>query len=307
MLQLHCEAFMTSVVKKIINNNLVKGAPKFLSNGPDYEVIMGSIAYGVENDVSDMDVYGFIVPPKEFVFPHLRGEIPGFDDAKPLFDQYQEHHIKDPSARGGKGRTYDFSIYSIVKFFKLLQENNPNIIDSLYVNDTHVLHASEIGKMVRGNREVFLHKGCWAKFKGYAYAQVHKLKTKRPEGKRKKIIEEFGYDIKFAYHVVRLLNEVEQLLLEGTMDLTKNCEQLKSIRRGEWSVERIDQFFLEKEKQLEESFHKSELPSKPRNKEIKALLFKCLEYKYGTIDQIVYQASAAEDAIQQIKLIIDKV
>ena len=39
---------------------------------------------------------------------------------------------------------------------------------------------------------------------------MHKMRTKEPEGKRRAIIEEFGFDVKFAYHVVRLLNEVEQ-------------------------------------------------------------------------------------------------
>jgi hypothetical protein len=39
--------------------------------------------------------------------------------------------------------------------------------------------------------------------------------------------------VKFAYHVIRLLGEAEQILLEGDIDLRRNSAQLKAIRRGD--------------------------------------------------------------------------
>jgi len=87
-----------------------------------YETIMGSIAYGVSSDESDRDIYGFCIPPKEEVFPHLDGEIPGFDAPKKRFAQYQQMHVEDASARGGKGVDYDLTIYSIVKYMSLCME-----------------------------------------------------------------------------------------------------------------------------------------------------------------------------------------
>ena len=180
---------MSSHFEKLYTRKMLPTAPDFLSSAIQYEVIMGSVAYGVSNDSSDMDIYGFAIPPKDFVFPQLRGEIPGFDDFDLKFDQYQQHHIFDESALGGKGRTYDFTVYSIVKYFRLLMDNNPNIIDSLFVPDNCVLHSTDIGDMVRQNRQLFLHKGYWAKFKGDAYGQMHKIRTKKPEGKRKALVD----------------------------------------------------------------------------------------------------------------------
>jgi hypothetical protein len=84
---------MSSHFEKQYAKNRLLTAPAFLSSSIQYEVIMGSVAYGVSNDSSDMDVYGFAIPPKEFVFPQLRGEIPGFDDFSLKFEQYQQHHI----------------------------------------------------------------------------------------------------------------------------------------------------------------------------------------------------------------------
>ncbi len=56
------------------------------------------------------------------------------------------------------------TVYPIVKYFRLLMDNNPNIIDSLFVPRNCVLYSTKVGEMVRENRHIFLHKGCWAKF-----------------------------------------------------------------------------------------------------------------------------------------------
>lgn len=106
--------------------------PAWLSTNTHYLTIMGSVAYGVSSDSSDMDIYGFCTPKKEMVFPHLAGEIRGFSKQTEPFDQWQKPHIEDRSALGGKGRTYDFTVFGIVRYFQLLMENNPNLIDSIY-------------------------------------------------------------------------------------------------------------------------------------------------------------------------------
>jgi hypothetical protein len=183
-------------------------------------------------------------------------------------------------------------------------ENNPNIIDSLYVPDSCVLYSTPIADRIRENRKMFLHKGCWATFKGYAYGQMHKIRTKKPEGKRKPIVEQFGYDVKFAYHVVRLLNEVEQLLVEENLDLTKNSEQLKSIRRGEWSLEKLEEYFARKEADLESFYLKSNLPDLPRVDAVRNLLMECLEQQFGSLGNLVNQDGKAHVTLSKIQDIL---
>jgi len=270
--------------------------PEWLISTTHYLTIMGSQAYGVSNDTSDCDIYGFAIPPKEDIFPHLRGEIMGFGRQNHRFDQWQEQHIEDKEAR----KEYDFSVYSIVKYFQLCMENNPNMIDSLFTPERCVLHSTQIAQLVRESRRSFLHRGCWHKFKGYAYSQMHKMNSKDPEGKRRETIEKFGFDVKFAYHVVRLLNEVEQILVEGDLDLQRNREQLKSIRRGDWTQEQIVQYFADKEKMLEEAYSKSELPWGPDEEKIKSLLVRCLEMHYGNLDKAIVIPDRFENALRQI-------
>ena len=62
----------TSTTQKIIENGYIKNYPSFLINNIHYEVMMGSVAYGVSNDMSDVDIYGFCVPPEEIVFPYRK-------------------------------------------------------------------------------------------------------------------------------------------------------------------------------------------------------------------------------------------
>lgn len=295
-----------STTKKLKEAGLIN-PPSFIPHNIHYETIMGSVAYGVSSDTSDMDVYGFCIPPKDMIFPHLAGEIPGFGNQINRFEQYQQHHILDKSALAGAGRTYDITVYSIVKYFQLCMENNPNMIDSLFTPANCVLHITKVGNMVRENRHMFLHKGAWHKFKGYAYSQLHKMTTKNPVGHRVEIRETFGYDVKFAYHVVRLLNEVEQILIEGDIDLQRNREQLKSIRRGEWKEEEIREYFASKERDLEKLYVESKLPHSPDEDKIKKLLLECLEEHYGNLEDAVVKPDAAISALKDIQAILEKV
>jgi len=287
---------VASVIQRLEQKGLLNSPPSFLKNGVQLEVLMGSVAYGVANDTSDMDVYGFCVPSRDYVFPHLRGEIEGFGTPGPRFGQFQQHHIEDKEAR----KEYDVCIYSVVKFFQLCMENNPNMVDALFVPRRCVLYSTAMGELVRENRRLFLSKACWPKFKGYAYAQLHKMRTKKPVGSRIATIEEYGYDVKFAYHVVRLLNEVEQILLSGDLDLECNREQLKAIRRGEWSMDKISAHFEEKEKVLEAAYHQSSLPHSPDEKAIRRLLLECLEHHYGSLDAVVQRDDKAGNVLKQI-------
>lgn len=298
---------MGSTFSKLNHKKLLQTKYDFIDTGIQYEVLMGSVCYGVSNDESDFDVYSFCIPPRDYVFPHLRGEIEGFSTPGERFEQFQQHHIFDKQALGGKGRHYDMTVYSIVKYFRMLMDCNPNIIDSLYVPRRCVLYSTQVGEMVRENRWLFLHKGVWPKFKGYAYAQLHKLRTKQPEGGRKEIVEQFGYDIKYAYHVVRLLNEVEQILHSGDLDLETNKEQLKEIRRGLWPLEQVESYFAQKERHLEALYLKSNLPLQPNEHKIRDLLLHSLEHHYGSLEGCIVKPDEAIEALKNIQFTLNQV
>lgn len=306
-----------NLLQRLVAQGLIR-PPGWLADNLHYLTIMGSVAYGVADttdaeQVSDVDVYGFCIPPREIVFPHTAGHIWGFGRFKEgmprnHFGVYQEHHIKAPSEGGGKGREYDLQIYSIVKYFQLCMECNPNMVDSLFTPEVCVLHSTRVGDLLRENRKLFLHQGICDRFKGYAYAQVHKMQTKQPEvgSKRAALREKHGFDVKFAYHIVRLLNEAEQLLLEGDLDLQRNREMLKSIRRGEWTQEQILEYFEKKRVDLETARTRSPLPTGPDEAAIRNLLLRCLEMHYGSLEGSVSVPGRAEGMLRRIRELLDE-
>lgn len=338
--------------------------PKWMSSNIAYMVIMGSAAYGVNQDDSDQDIYGFCIPPKGIVFPHTEGIIQGFGNQGDKFNVWTEHHIKHPD---DAKREYDFAIYNIVKYFSLIMENNPNMIDSLFVPANCVIHATSIGQHVRENRKMFLHKGAWHKFKGYAFSQMGRIKSKKidrvtdlwafeeehglqrdisfaqvkeedtlrsqladnkrsplfkslndtdfkvyarlydammNENKRLEGIKRYSYDVKFAYHVVRLMNEVEQIMIEGDIDLLRSREQLKSIRRGEWTLEQLEDWFVHKEKTLESVYAESKLPYEADESKVKALLLECLEMHYGSLDKVVAKDISSAALLNDLETLV---
>ena len=278
--------------------------PPWLPSTTHYLCTMGSVAYGVAGDDSDSDVYGFCIPSKEMIFPHLAGEIQGFGRQIKRFEQWQEHHIQDVDA----GKEYDFQIYNIVKFFQLCMENNPNMCDAMFVPERCVIHCSAVGNIVRENRKLFLHRGCWHKFRGYAYSMLHKMSTKNPEpgSKRYELIQQYHMDTKFAYHVVRLIYEVEQILTTQDLNLECNSETLKAIRRGEWTEQRVVDFFEQKEKALNEAYANSTLPYSPDEQKIKKLLLECLEHHFGSLSGAYIEPDRYRNALIEIQDVCTK-
>ena len=246
-----------------------------------YITMMGSRAYDTYREDSDYDLYGFTIPPKDYVFPFHYGFIHGFSKNVPSFDQFIKHGMTYD------GKDVDIQLFSIVKYFRLLMDNNPNMLDSIFTKREYVIKCTKVAEMVRLNRKTFIHKGLFHKFIGYSFSQLKKAKSKDRKGKRKDIVDKYGFDTKFAGHVIRLLDEGEQLLLNGEMDITRANEKIKAINRGDVSLEEIESTFKEKEKYLTKLYEESKLPYSPDEEVIKDLLLRCLEEHFGSLDTIV--------------------
>lgn len=290
---------MASMLHRAVREKLIT-PPAWLANNLHLEVIMGSRAYGCNSPESDYDLGGFCIPPKEELFPHLKGGIPGWDKIPEPYDQYQKVHIKDSEAR----KEYGFAIYSIVKFFKLCAGSNPNMVDTLFVPTNCVTYSTQIGQRVRDCRHLFLSKLSWPTFKGYAFQQLHKMDSKEAEGNRLESILKYGYDVKYAYHIVRLVDECEQLLTTGDLDLQRASELMKTVRRGEWTREQVVAHFERQLPILEAAYAKTSLPERPDMEKLKALLLECLETHYGSLDKVVAKPNRLKQALKDIDAIL---
>ena len=121
------------------------------------------------------------------------------------------------------------------------------------------------------------------------------------------MVAQHGFDTKFGYHVVRLIVEVEQILMEGDINLQRNNDQLKAIRRGEWTEDRLRTWFSEKESHLERLYSESTLRPVPDEEGIKVLLMQCLEEHYGSLKGCVVDPDQTVIALRNIQAELDRV
>lgn len=336
------------IISELRKHGLIS-PPKWLDDNTAFLTRMGSEAYGASLGASsDVDVYGFCFPRREDVFPHTAGFIDNFGTRPQPFHQWTEHHIKTPDGRN----EYDFVVYSIVKFFDLAFDASPNIVDALFVPRRCIIHATDIGNMVRENRRLFLNKKLKSRLLSYSFAQLAKLKnsstplvqfvrdhqidpsyfetevsdntllvhlseTERAEfialkekfpikqnEKRRADIFRVGYSSKEAYHVIRLALQAEQVLAEYDLDLERNSQILLSVRRGEWSYDRIVSWFEEKEKSLETLYANSTIPNAPDEEAIKQLLLNCLEAHYGCLSAVIARNTTADTLVQELDAVM---
>lgn len=270
------------VVRRLYKASLLNVEQEFVKD-VHYECITGSESYSINlKDSSDTDIVGICIPPVEYVFPYISGGyILGFGPRPQNFEVFQQHHIEHADKK------YDIAVYNVVKFFQLAAENNPNCVDILFVRDHHITHIDAIGKLIRQNRRLFLTKHSYHKFLGYAFAQAKKMRTAKKEGGRKEAFEQHGYDTKQASHLCRLALESEMILTEHDLDLGRHSEQLKSIRRGEWTLNQIELWFKEKELILNKLYTESTLRHSPDWPELTRVLLCVLEEKFGSLSKYV--------------------
>lgn len=293
-----------SIARKLERKELLTGVKPFIID-THYEVIMGSFAYGVSSDMSDTDVYGMYVPPVEYIFPHTAGYVRGFGP-QPNYgsvDNFQRHHIMCDD------REYDLALYSIIRYFDLCMDNNPNMIDSLFVPDRCVVHVDTVGEIMRENRRLFLHKGIQKKLLGYAFGQFKKIRSQTREGKRAESVAEHGYDVKNAYHVVRLVQQAEMVMTQHDLDLEANRELLKDVRSGAWTLDELETWFVKRRNELDTLYVTSDLRLVADYDTIKSLLMQCLEAKFGTLEAYFNSEGSdkiAQDKLMQIKAIVNR-
>ena len=117
--------------------------------------VTGSYLYGTNLPDSDKDVRGVFIPSEEFYLGFLEKV------------EQVESHVPD--------ETY----FELSKFFKLCLDNNPNILELLFVPKEFTLFTSPQWQEILNNKPLFLSTKARHTFSGYAVSQLHRIKQHR--------------------------------------------------------------------------------------------------------------------------------
>ena len=122
-----------------------------------FDCIVGSRLYGTNTEKSDTDYRGVTNTPLNVVLDLFQG-----------FEQKDSGFVED-----------DKVIYDLGKFIKLCAASNPNIIELLFIPDSHILFSSPAWEKLIENRQYFLSKKARHTFSGYAMSQLNDIKNHR--------------------------------------------------------------------------------------------------------------------------------
>ena len=194
----------------------------------------GSIAHGTYQETiteDDKDIMGVFVEPPDYIFGLKRIET-------------VERMISE-KVNTGKIIVWDIVYYSLKKYLSLVAKQNPNVLSLLWLPDRHILKCTELGKQLLAAKQSLASKQAYHSFVGYAYGQLHRMKNPDQTGKlgqkRKELIARFGYDVKNASHLIRLLKMGIEFLATGELIVERpENNLLLEIKRGDWPLQKVE-------------------------------------------------------------------
>lgn len=140
----------------------------------------------------DRDELGILIEPAEFVVG-LRH-----------FEQYVQRD--QPEGVRSRPGDLDLTLYGLRKFASLALKGNPTILLLFNVPESKCVVLTEEGRKLRELAWAFASKKAGAAFLGYMQQQRQRLMGERGQMnvKRPELVERYGFDTKYAGHIVRL-------------------------------------------------------------------------------------------------------
>lgn len=224
----------------------------------------GSIAHGTyvpSNDpdsYDDKDLIGIAIPPIDYYVG-----------------------LKEFGSRGTveiKEGDLDIVVYEHRKTLRLLSKGNPNVLSMLWLPQERYLHKTDSGRVLLDSRQLFSTKTAYPAFRGYAKGQLNKMFKRRLPGiygaKRKELLDRYGYDVKQASHLIRILRQGIEFMDTGKMTVDRSdidADELITVKNGEMSLPWVEKESRRLDDELECAGRRSTLPEQVDRSRVNAL------------------------------------
>ncbi|MCU1239116.1 MAG: hypothetical protein JWP63_7083 [Candidatus Solibacter sp.] len=206
-----------------------------------YRCVVGSTAYGLNQEGSDTDRRGFYLPPAE-----LEWSLAGVPEQ--LESEAEEVY------------------WEIEKFIRLALKANPNVLECLYSPLVEV--CTPLAQELIDLRQIFLSQHVHRTYNAYVLSQFKKLEQDlRNHGKMR---------WKHVMHLIRLLLSGVRVLRDGLVPLRVDeyRERLLAIRWGEVPWEEVERWRLSLHAELDAALGSTRLPADPDYERANAFLIR---------------------------------
>jgi uncharacterized protein len=216
---------------------------------------VGSTVHGLGvAGTDDRDELGICIEPPEYVIG-LR---------------HFEQHVYRSQPEGARSQAgdLDLTIYGLRKFASLALKGNPSILLLFNVPDEKCIVLTSVGEELRRMAWAFASQKAGAAFLGYMQQQRQRLMGERGQMnvKRPELIERYGFDTKYAGHIIRLGFQGIDYMESGSFPIPMPDDQrdfILAVRTGKVSENETLTKAGELEHELKAAIHSSPLPAQP--------------------------------------------
>lgn len=236
------------------------------------EAVVGSTVHGtaVDDGLEDLDLMAVVVEDqKTFV---------GFNASDTWVSR-----TKPVGVRSEAGDT-DWVAYGLRKYLNLALKGNPSVLLILFAPDEFIRLDSPEGFALRALAPAIVSRAVYMPFRGYMRQQHERLLGLRGQRNvtRPELVDAYGYDTKYAGHVVRLGLQGTELLTTGRLSLPMQEEEralVVKIRTGGFSLAEVSELIINAEKKLDAAHAASPLQERPDSARVEQWMLKTyLEY-----------------------------
>jgi len=167
----------------------------------------------------------------------------------------------------------DLQAYTLRKFASLAAKGNPSILAAIFSQGIHRdtgVDFDKLGRMVASRR-------AGSAFLGYMNQQLERWQGLRGQKnvKRPELVDAYGFDTKYAAHVIRLGSQGIEYMQNGRFAmplLPPLAEDIVALRMGQISEENALAWAFDVERELLSAVNASKLPEQPASESINAWL-----------------------------------
>lgn len=220
------------------------------------EAVVGSTVHGtaVKDGLEDLDLMAVVLEDQK--------TFAGFNATDTWTARTKPNGVRSEAG------DVDWVGYGLRKYLGLALKGNPSILLALFVPDEHVREITPEGEALRALAPAVVSKAAYMPYRGYMRQQHERLLGLRGQRNvtRPELVEAYGYDTKYAAHVVRLGLQGEELLLTGRISLPmRDADRALAVkvRTGGFSLAEVSVQIIDAERRLDAAFAASPLPERP--------------------------------------------